>query len=180
MIPCHEGNCPDNSFCADGGPLVCDSGICVTPTPTPTLTPTLAPTPTCEPDFYEDDDTPGIAQEIDFTALGSESITQQRDFDVKGDQNWYRLMVVPGATYYFETGDLGPLADTFMRLYEGDASTEIDGNDDCAPNQQHSCIDWIAPIDMVNPVVYLKVYFEYDFVHECYSDYTVTLTQTLP
>jgi WD40 repeat protein len=37
MIPCHEGNCPDNSFCADGGPLVCDSGICVTPTPTPEL-----------------------------------------------------------------------------------------------------------------------------------------------
>ena len=48
----------------------------------------------------------------------------------RGDQDWLRISVVPGARYHVRTSDLGPNADPVLRLYAGDGATLIQTSDD--------------------------------------------------
>ncbi len=82
---------------------------------------------------------PGLA--INIGALYRE------DFDHINDNDWYQFTAEAGASYTLETLYLGPLADTVLALYAPDCTTLLAFNDDRAPGDPSSRIEWTAPAD---------------------------------
>lgn len=58
------------------------------------------------------------------------------------DNDFFRLYVKIGQELVIETLELAPGLDTNLILYRADGVTVIGGNDDCAPGERRSCLDW--------------------------------------
>lgn len=116
-----------------------------TPSPIPSDTPTLTPTPvpsiTFTPcsvdDPFEPDDTSQQAVNI------YPNDAPQRHFFCQGnDVDWTVFQGEPGLTYNIRTFHLGPDADTFLYLYNTDASSLLYLNNDCPGEEPASCIEY--------------------------------------
>lgn len=90
------------------------------------------------PDVYESDDTPVTASSI---MLGQ---TQRHNFSGPGDRDWVSFAAQGGVTYTLRTLNLGPSADTYLYVYDTDATTLLASNDDDGGSLASS-IDWTAP-----------------------------------
>ncbi|MEJ5309972.1 MAG: hypothetical protein WHX52_09385 [Anaerolineae bacterium] len=126
-----------------------------------------APTPPlCEPDAYEEDDTPQTARAI---AMGE---SQTRNF-VDDAVDWITITVRAGNTYTFATTIAGPSVDTVLSLFDRDGQTLLVENDN-APGALDlaSRIVWQAPN---NGVYYLRITNQTGFAG-CETDYTVHVT----
>jgi uncharacterized repeat protein (TIGR01451 family) len=131
----------------------------------------------CIPDIYEKDDDAALAQILNLVLSNTHTITQDHNFHVQSDQDWIKLLVRTGAQYEFATSNLGPLADTKLILYAADGTTVLAQNDDAQTNVQYSRILWTAPLTPLNQAVYLVTLQTPYNVHDCNTDYTLSLTQ---
>ncbi len=73
-------------------------------------------------------------------AIGS---TAQGDLVNSSDTNYFKVQVVAGQTYTFQTV-LGSLYDSVLTLLGANGQTVITQNDDIAPGNRASCINWQA------------------------------------
>ena len=93
------------------------------------------------PDPYEPDGTSGQA-----TAISTNGTLQRgHRFCEAGDQDWIKFNALERWTYTIETCNLGSGCDTFMYLYDRDASTVIAQNDDGGTGLA-SRISWSAGV----------------------------------
>lgn len=116
----------------------------LTPTPTdtaatPTATLTPGSTPTKCDDAYEPDDTSVLARPIGF---GSEP--QVHTHGSAGDQDWVKFSGKPGYVYTIRTLELAGFDnDTFLELFDANATTVLAFNDDDPTNGSlASRIEW--------------------------------------
>jgi hypothetical protein len=80
---------------------------------------------------------PGMAMELDHF--------YRDDLDRANDNDWYSFTATAGAAYTLQTRDLEASADTVLALFAPDCSTELAENDDAAPGDRASRIEWTAP-----------------------------------
>jgi hypothetical protein len=111
----------------------------VTTTPTPTFDPNR-PTATATPgicfDTYETD---GLPRDAKLLNIGT---TQSHSFCPFGDVDWVRFFAKAGKAYTLRTAELAPGVDTYMFLFNGDASVIIAQNDDAPDGGLASRIDF--------------------------------------
>ncbi|MDP2181372.1 MAG: carboxypeptidase regulatory-like domain-containing protein [Actinomycetota bacterium] len=101
-----------------------------------------------EADSYEPDNVPGSADAITLAE------TQSRTLYPRGDVDWVSFDAIEGTTYDLRTlSDGDDEVDTYMYLYDSDATTVIDRNDDSS-GSLFSRIFWTAD---ETKTVYLKV-----------------------
>ena len=99
------------------------------PTATASVTPTLnpnSPTPTsgpCTDDFEPD----GVAETARTLLIGS---TQQHSICPAGDADWVRFFARAGKEYTIRTSNLGIGLDTFMFIFDSNATAILAQNDD--------------------------------------------------
>jgi YVTN family beta-propeller protein len=95
-----------------------------TPTATWTPSPTASPTavPTCGPDEYETDDSPGEARNL---VIGSPA--ERHNLHAPGDADWYSLSLQAGRSYRVRTFDLSPPGDvaTTISLYDSGGASAL-------------------------------------------------------
>ncbi|MBI5360705.1 MAG: PKD domain-containing protein [Planctomycetes bacterium] len=83
-----------------------------------------------------------IIGEIPYT---SPQLTFYGSVTPKGDKDWFALSAVKGNVYEIETTGLKDGADTTLELYNISGTTLITLNDDRAPGDVSSVIEWTAP-----------------------------------
>jgi hypothetical protein len=120
---------------------------------------------TCPPDEYEQDDYPVQAVEL---VVGE---IQSHDF-CDDATDWVTFTAEAGDIYTITTVSGGQRADTFLALYDTDASTLLAANDDCpGANDYSSCIVWEAPS---NGVYYLHTSNRAN-LDGCATDYDLSI-----
>ena len=80
--------------------------------------------PSSTPDAFEPDNNAGSA-----SAIATDGTAQTHTIHVADDVDWIAFSVTGGVEYTVETSNLGPAADTIIRLYDG-ATTFLEGDDD--------------------------------------------------
>lgn len=123
-----------------------------------------------EPDAYESDDIPATASSI------SPGQAQSHNFDRPGDRDWLSFSAQAGMVYTLRTSQLGPEADTYLYLYDTDASTLLASNDD-SNGTLASEIIWTAP---ASGVYYMLVRHWNPNAGGCGNGYTVSLAEAYP
>ena len=118
-------------------------------------------------DAYESDDESDAAKPISLDEA------QARNFDRMGDQDWVTFTAQGLVEYIIETTDLGPAADTYLYLYDTDATTLLAANDDYGGSLA-SRIEWTAP---VTGTYYLLVKHWSPSAGGCGTGYTLRLTR---
>jgi len=103
------------------------------------------------------------------------------------DNDFFRLYVKAGERLLIETTELAPGLDTNLILYRGNGQV-VTGNDDCAPGERRSCIEWVPDdtglayllIGPVGPVPEATTAGAraYSLVIQVVTDETPTLTPT--
>jgi hypothetical protein len=102
----------------------------------------------CDPDAYEQDDRPQDASDL------SGGARQQHAF-CEDATDWLKITAQAGNVYTITTSSWGRRADTFLALYDRNASTRLLANDDYAGTTDFSSrIAWQAPLD---DVYYVRV-----------------------
>ena len=91
-------------------------------------------------DNYEPDDDPSFAQNI-----YKDGTEQFHIFSSNADKDWVKFLGFEGATYTIETSGLSADCDTKISLFDSDATTLIDSNDDYGLGLE-SRIEWTCPI----------------------------------
>jgi hypothetical protein len=117
------------------------------------------------PDLYEGDDSSAGA------SLIAEGQSQSHNFDHPDDQDWLKFTAHAGVTYTLRTSGLGISSDTYLYLYEADATTLLASSDDYNGSLT-SHITWVAP---ASENYYLLVKHWNPNVGGCGSTYTVSL-----
>ncbi len=95
---------------------------------------------TCQDDEFEHDDEPADARP--FEVGGAPQARRHCQ-----DEDWVRFDAVAGETYVIETRDLAGSDDSTLTLLDVDGATALDFNDDRAPGDASSLIEWVAPAD---------------------------------
>ena len=95
-------------------------------------------------DAFEVDDVCSSA-----STLSTDGTTQRHTFDAADPADWATFQAVAGYTYTIHTLNLGPIADTMLRLYRSDCTTQIAFDDDGGEGLA-SLISW--PADETGPV----------------------------
>jgi len=120
----------------------------VTPAPLPTATspPTAAPPPTAIPpevmyDQYEPNYDFGTAANVGVGQTLGLNFNPYPAGSEAVDNDFFRLYVKAGERLLIETTELAPGLDTNIILYRGNGQV-VTGNDDCAPGERRSCIEW--------------------------------------
>ncbi len=80
--------------------------------------------PSSTPDAFEPDNNAGSASPI-----ATDGTAQTHTIHVADDVDWIAFSVTGGVEYTVETSNLGPAADTIIRLYDG-ATSFLEGDDD--------------------------------------------------
>ena len=118
-------------------------------------------------DAFESDDTSGSA-----TLIATTGVTQTHNFHVaEEDEDWFKFTIAADATYIIQTRDLGSSADTYIYLYDTDATTLLNANDDYGGTLA-SQIEWQAPMD---GTYYLMVKHWNPYVGGCGTEYNIAV-----
>jgi len=117
-------------------------------------------------DALESDDTSGLA-----TLIATTGVTQTHNFHIAADEDWFKFNIAADATYIIQTGDLGPSADTYVYLYDTDATTLLVANDDYGGTLA-SQIEWEA---QAAGTYYLMVKHWNPNVGGCGTEYNVSV-----
>jgi len=120
-------------------------------------------------DTYEPDDTP-----VQANPISTDGSAQTHNFHYAGDNDWVEFSATAGTSYLIETLNLGASSDTYMYLYETDATTLIDQDDDGGPGLA-SRIEWTAPS---NSNYYVKVRHFNSDTHGPDTSYDLQITDT--
>jgi putative cell wall-binding protein len=104
------------------------------------------------PDAYEPDDISSQAKQIP-----TDGTVQERTLWPQGDVDWATFEAQAGTTYVIETSRTYGTTDTYLYLYDSDATTELASDDD-GGDGWFSRIEWTAPADQT---IYVRV--EYFF-----------------
>ncbi len=118
------------------------------------------------PDGYEGDDTSATA------GLLSIGATQPHNIHAIGDQDWVKFDANGGITYTIQTSNLGLSADTYLYLYDTDATTLLAANDDYGGTLA-SQIEWTAPM---TDTYYVMVKHWNPNVGGCGTSYDLSIT----
>lgn len=115
------------------------------------------------PDAYEDDDAWQTATPLPLDTVQAHNVHKL------GDEDWLAIEATGGQSYAITTSDLGPSADTYLYLYDGDGTTLLASNDDAAGTLA-SRIEWTPP---ASGTYYLLVKHWNPNASGCGTDYNV-------
>ncbi|MCL6432156.1 MAG: pre-peptidase C-terminal domain-containing protein, partial [Anaerolineae bacterium] len=122
---------------------------------------------TTSADSYEEDDTPEAASTL---SLGQ---VQTHNIDRPGDLDWVKFTAEAGKSYVLRTSNIGSSGDTYLYLYDTDATTLMASNDDFGGSLA-SRIEWLAP---ATGTYYLLVKHWNPNAGGCGTAYDLSVTQ---
>lgn len=122
------------------------------------------------PDAFETDD---ISSQAPIINAGN---SQMHNFDSPTDKDWVRFDAQEGENYILQTSNLAASADTYMYLYDTDATTLLASNDD-SNGTLVSKIEWIAT---KTGTFYVLIQHWNPAAGGCQNSYTLTVSKYVP